>query len=61
MGVDFIPNEVTKSPGIYYIVYKLFAAVFDKGMVPSTWLRAIVNPIPKGSGKASLCPFKLSR
>ena len=25
-----------KSPGICYIVYKLFAAVFDKGMVPST-------------------------
>ena len=36
VGVDFIPNEVIKSPGIYFIVYKLFAAVFDKGMVPST-------------------------
>ena len=57
MGVDFIPNEVIKSPGIYYIVYKLFAAVFDKGMVPSTWLRAIVNPIPKGSGKDPYVPL----
>ena len=33
VGVDFIPNEVIKSPGIYYIVYKLFAAVFDKGII----------------------------
>ena len=38
-----------------YIVYKLFAAVFDKGMVPSTWLRAIVNPIPKSAGKYTDC------
>ena len=35
----------------------MFAAVFDKGMVPSTWLRSIVNPIPKGSGKDPYVPL----
>jgi hypothetical protein len=41
----------------YIHICKLFAALFDKGMAPSIWFRAIVNPIPKGSGKDPYIPI----
>ena len=57
VGVDFIPNEVIKCPGINFVFYKLFSVIFQTGNVPSTWLKAIVKPIPKGSGKDPLVPI----
>ena len=57
VGIDFIPNEVLKGPGIHFVLYKLFAFIFDAGIVPSTWLKAVVNPIPKGSGKDPFVPL----
>ena len=47
VGIDLIPNEVLKRPGIHFVLYKLFSFIFDAGIVPSTWLKAVVNPIPK--------------
>ena len=41
VGVDYIPNEIIKQPGLHYALFKLFVSIFDKGIVPS------INPIPK--------------
>ena len=45
VGVDFIPNEVIKCPGINFVFYKLFSVIFQTSNVPSTWLKAIVKRV----------------
>ena len=57
VGVDYIPNEIIKQPGLHYALFKLFVSIFDKGIVPSIWLKAIINPIPKGSSKDPYVPL----
>ena len=54
-GIDFIPNEVLKCNGIFHFMYKLFHYIFENCIVPSIWLRTIINPIPKGSGRTHMC------
>ena len=56
-GVDFIPNEIIKCPGIHFALYKLFSVIFETGLMPTTWLRAIISPIPKGSAKDPYTPM----
>ena len=56
-GIDCIPNEVLKRPGIYFVLYKLFKAIFESSVVPSIWLCAIIKPIPKGCDKDPHVPM----
>jgi hypothetical protein len=57
VGFDKIPNEVLKQHSIKRLLHKLFSFCFDNGMVPATWLRAIISPIPKGADKDPCVPL----
>ena len=57
VGVDLVPNEVLKDPGIQTLLYHLFNTCFSTGLVPSQWLDAIIKPIPKGSDKDPYVPL----
>ena len=46
-GYDELPYEVLKSPVIIACLQQLFQYVFDSGVIPSVWRRAIVCPILK--------------
>ena len=46
-GLDGIPSEVLKCPRLHGFLHCLFSCVFERGTVPSQWLTAIINPIPK--------------
>jgi hypothetical protein len=57
VGIDCIPNEVLKQPGIHVIIYRLFNCIFNTNVMPSVWLKGIIHPIPKGSGKDPYVPL----
>ena len=38
-------------------MWKLFTTYFEIGMIPSTWLKAVVSPIPKGAKKDPYTPL----
>ena len=57
VGIDCLPNEVLKQPGIYFVIWKFVNAVFVNSIVPSLWLKAIVQPIPKGSMRDPFVPI----
>jgi hypothetical protein len=57
VGYDKIPNEVLKQAGIQQLVYALFAYCFNNSLLPSIWLRGIINPIPKGADKDPCVPL----
>ena len=56
MGVDEIPNEVLKCEKVHKILQTIFNYCFDKGTLPDSWCKAIIKPIPKGSGKDPYIP-----
>ena len=56
-GLDGIPNEVLKSDKLNIALQKLFAFCFENGMVPDTWCKAIIKPIPKGGDKDPYIPL----
>ena len=57
VGIDYIPNEIIKQPGLHKILHRLFDTVFATGLLPNIWAKAIVNPIPKGSDKDPYIPI----
>ena len=42
---------------VFRLCINLFHYIFENGIVSSVWLRAIINPIPKGSGKDPYVPI----
>lgn len=56
-GCDNIPNEVLKSDDVKIMLYKLFVFCFENSKVPVEWMKAIINPIPKGSDKNPYLPL----
>ena len=57
MGIDFISNEVLKNATVATILTKYFNLVFSTGCLPTSWLRSIIKPIPKGAGKDPHIPM----
>ena len=57
VGFDNIPNEVLKHPDCIMLLYRLFKLCFDKSLVPSAWLKAVISPTPKGADKDPYCPL----
>ena len=57
MGIDFIPNEVLKNATVATVLTKYFNLVFSTGCLPTSWLRSIIKPIPKGAGKDPYIPM----
>ena len=56
-GLDNIPNNVLKHPSVMQLLHVLFTKIFDSCILPSVWLKSIINPIPKGSNKDPLVPM----
>ena len=56
-GLDRIPNEVLKNNNVMVILHNLFDKFFMSGFLPSVWLRAIINPIPKSASKDPHIPL----
>ena len=49
VGVDELPNEVLKNPSMLNILHCLFQNCFQYGILPSTWSKSIIKPIPKSA------------
>ena len=49
VGIDMLPNEVLKNDNVISILQKLFQLCLDTGIVPDSWTKAIIKPIPKSS------------
>ena len=56
-GLDNIPNEVLKNRNIILVMFKLFTFCFDNCIIPNSWLKSIIKPIPKGAGKDPYLPL----
>ena len=58
--LDYLPYEVFKnneSCEVLSVLFK-FNKVFDTGVAPSVWLRALIKPIPKGSTSDPRLPLQ---
>ena len=53
VGLDNLPYEVFKNNESCEVL-----AVFDTGVAPSVWLRALIKPIPKGSTSDTRLPLQ---
>ncbi len=56
-GIDNLPNEVLKNQDVLIMLYTLFSKYFDMCLLPSVWLNAVINSIPKGANKDPLVPL----
>ena len=56
-GVDCIQNELLKQEELLTVLWKLLCLCFDKSIVPSIWLKAIISPIPKCATKDPYTPL----
>ncbi len=56
-GLDNIPHFVLNNPDVLHILYQLFSKLFESCILPSVWLKSVINPIPKGSNKDPYIPF----
>lgn len=56
-GIDEIPNEILKNHSIKLALWNLFNKYFDTNMIPSIWLKSVINPIPKSSKKDPYIPL----
>jgi hypothetical protein len=46
-GLDGIPAECLKNKTVIELLYRIYSFCFDKGVVPDSWLKGIINPIFK--------------
>ena len=49
VGLDNLPYEIFKNETSVDLLTKLFNLIFESGMMPTVWLRAVIKPIPKSS------------
>ncbi len=47
VGVDMIPMEVLNNDTTCQFLLQLHHKCFEKNIVPSMWMKGIINPIPK--------------
>ena len=47
VGIDRIPYEVLKFSSVIQVLHSLFQFIFDTGITPSLWRKAIICPILK--------------
>ena len=57
VGPDFIPNEVLKQDGLRTLLLNFINMCFMNNVLPSTWRKAIISPIPKSSTKDPCVPL----
>ncbi len=48
-GYDGLPNEVYKNESSVQMLWRLFNVCFECSLIPTTWKRVVIKPIPKGS------------
>ena len=56
-GLNGIQNECIKQPDVTIIIWKLISLLFTTSLVPTVWLKAIIQPISKGSDKDPFIPL----
>ncbi len=56
-GIDNLPNEVLKNQDVLIMLYTLFSKYFYMCLLPSVWLKAVINHIPKGANNDPLVPL----
>ena len=49
VGIDNLPNEVFKNDKSVSLLIALFKKVFEFGLLPNVWNKALIKPIPKSS------------
>ena len=57
VGLDKIPNEILKMPGILQTLTVLFNNCFTHGYIPDVWLKSLITPVPKGKDKDPNVPL----
>ena len=57
VGPDLLPNEVLKTEPISFVLLKFMNTCFRLSIVPSSWQKAIIAPIPKSSTKDPYVPL----
>ena len=56
-GLETIPNEVLRLPGILHALTALFNNCFTHSYVPDLWLKSLITPVPKGKDKDPNVPL----
>jgi hypothetical protein len=46
-GLDAVPAECFKNKTVIDLFFTIFSFCFEKGVVPDTWLKSMINPICK--------------
>ena len=49
VGFDNISNEVLTNNNTIRTLYEMFNLIFDINAIPSMWLKAVINQIPKSN------------
>ena len=49
VGIDNLPYEVLKNEPSEQVLLCLFNKVFSSHVIPSTWKKSIIKPLPKNS------------
>ena len=56
-GLDSLTYEVLKNYTTVLALTKLFNFCFDRGIIPTTWSRGLINPIPKSASSDPRVPL----
>ena len=51
VGLDAVANELLRDDNVIKLLYHFFRKIFELGLVPEIWKKAIIHLIPKESGK----------
>ena len=57
-GFDNIPVEVLKNPVMVSALHDMFSYCFTEGVIPSSWSKTVICPIPKSSTKDKRNPLE---
>ena len=57
VGPDIIPNEVLKHIGMRAVILPFVNKCFNCHIIPSSWQKAIISPIPKSASKDPYVPL----
>ncbi len=55
--VDNMSNFVLENPDVLHILHQLFRKLFESCILPSIWLKSVINPIPKDLNKDPYIPL----
>ena len=57
VGPDMLPNEVLKQDGIQNLLLPFLNKCFIENVIPTSWRKSIIVPIPKSASKDPLVPL----